>query len=927
LLAFVGEFLKSLGLSGDEAGALVSVIGILLAIVIAVVPPARRACGRTARRAYLASSFPDWRYTRWFVRQHSTINNIYLDVQEDLDLAETYVPLAISGGDDTSVHVIATDVMSRNTGLHTIIVGEPGSGKSTLLRAFGVGIVRTGYRRSSPELRQIAATKQVPFLVNLTALGREGQSISIVGYLVRQVQKSGASRDPIMFLRRLMRQGRCLVLLDGLDEVAPDKYRAVRDEIHRFADGSGEEVPTGLCRIIMSCRRQNFMNMQDDWIPSFAGQSYMIMPFRDQEIVRYLEKRRSHFVVEGKTPQTFRNEINASDSADLHRTPLILAMSSGLYARTDFRVPSSIPMLFNAVITELLKRRNSKTFPVSHTLAFSHDDKRRFLNRFALEAARRRGFNDFTKQDLIRGATRMAEDLTRVEPSEVTEFVKEIIDRSGLIVSMSETTLGFAHRAIHEFLAASELSKNAAAGCDRLVTNAANDQWRQVAILFASMCEKPELDTFLPALADANLELAGHCLGVADLGTDVAGPIIGSLADQTDALDRYEDEDEETDALAISSLKVTLLSSLLAATRSPNLSTSRLATGTLQTILLGTRTGRAQDRSFLSGDATAAVQMVRGLAHSNNAEMAGLAVDVASSLPTDRRIVDPLWRCLNTAGVEEAAARKLVGRLLALAMSRVCFDELQVQPSYEGLSIPAQERSQCYPFDNGVDRSSNLVTLLVLAERYLVEPTVTGPRSSYFRAKADNPRAFRRLDWASRHTIQVPIAVRRGVLIGLAWICGVLSIAAGAWLLITDPSSLTRPYGAWNLLLAAAPVLASVLIAGVVNATTNLRSSTSEFMYELGCFGGMIRTVPELMMAASLLPMAGWSVPAYVAAGTTMSFFLFRLPATNFSTFRRTVYIPKLNPLLGLYDDPHCRHWLLRDADARRLVGPVRRAT
>jgi hypothetical protein len=907
---------------------LLSVVGLVVAVAIAVVPPARRAFRRALRRAYLGSGFPDWRYTYWFVRQHSMINNIYLDVQEDLDLAETYVPLAISGGEDTSAHVIATDVMSRNTGLHTIIVGEPGSGKSTLLRAFGVGIVRSRYRRTSAELRQISTTRQVPFLVNLTALGREGQSVSIVAYLVRQVAKSGASRDPIMFLRRLMRQGRCLILLDGLDEVAPDKYRAVRDEIHRFADGAGEEVPTGLCRIIMSCRRQNFMRIQDDWIPSFASQSYMIMPFRDQEIVRYLEKRRSHFVMEGKTPQTFRNEIAASDSADLHRTPLILAMSSGLYARTDFRVPSSIPMLFNAVITELLKRRNSKTFPVSHTLAFNHDDKRRFLNRFALESARKsRGFNDFTKWDLVRSANRMIKDLAQVEPSEVSQFVKELIDRSGLIVAMSENTLGFAHRSIYEFLAASELSKHAATGCARLLKDAANDQWRQVAILFASMCEKPELDTFLPSLAEANLDLAGHCLGVADLGTDITGPIIGSLADCTDSLTRDEDEDEAADALAISSQKVSLLSSLLAATRSPNLSTSTLATDTLQKILLGSRTGRSQDRSFLSGDTTAAIQMVRGLAHSNNAKMAELAVDVASSLPTDRRIVDPLWRCLNTAGVEEAAARKLVGRLLALSMSRACFDELQVQPSYEGLSISVQERIQCYPFESGVDRSSNLVTLLALAERYSIEPTGTGSKSSYFKAKATNPKAFRRLDWASRHTIQVPIAVSRNVLIGLAWIGGALAIAAGIWLLITDPTTLTQPYGAWNLLLVAAPAFASVVIAGVVNATTSLRASSSELMYELGCFGGIIRAVPELIISGSLLPMAIWSVWAYVAVVTTLSFFLFRLPATNFNAFRRTFYIPKLNPLLGLYDDPQCRHWLLRDADARRLVGPVRRAT
>ena len=49
--------------------------------------------------------------------------------------------------------------------------------------------------------------------------------------------------------------------------------------------------------------------------------------------------------------------MRTSGTLDLHRTPLILAMSVGLYARKAFyEIPSSIAELYRAMIDEMLDR-------------------------------------------------------------------------------------------------------------------------------------------------------------------------------------------------------------------------------------------------------------------------------------------------------------------------------------------------------------------------------------------------------------------------------------------------------------------------------------------------------------------------------------------------------------------------------------------
>ncbi|GAA4712553.1 NACHT domain-containing protein [Phytohabitans rumicis] len=884
-----------------SVGDILALLALVVAVVGLVAAPGRRAIGRWWRAGMLRAGRPQHRYASWFVKTWGVYDNPYLEDKEDLDLTRTFVSLSFHDPDaDREVRAVATHVLADRAAGNMVIEGDPGSGKSTLLKAYGVGVLRPrpGVHRPRP------ASVDLPFLVQLRKFSRYLEhSGGLADYLVSEILVSGAGMDPDeagRFLAYLLERGQVVVMLDGLDEVTDDRQQAVLEAVYRFTKDSNRDRPTYLARIIVTCRKQNFRELREQWIGPIADRVCTLAPLRNSEVFSYLNALRSKFKT-ADGPESFLQAVRASGTLDLHRTPLVLAMSVGLYARKDYyEIPSSIAELYQTMIKEMLDRHRFKRDPVGNALRFPVGDKYRLLREFALASAREpAGFDEFEKTALVRFAEQLAPHLDSL--AEPRALVDEIVDRSGLLSDVVEgRRFIFGHRSIQEHLVAEEL-RLLPDGADVLVGRATDAQWRQVILFYTAGLEQRSANDFLPRLSAVDPALAGHCLGRAKASDGVATAILDRLT---------PDGDEQH------------LSALIAATISPRASVQEMAVHRLATTL----TDPTVDLRALRDDIDGLLPLLSALAGTNAARIAGLVPRVISRAPDDPRLVEPLWRCLTAPGIEaQPECATLISRLLTLVMDPDGFAELIRLDPYERAFLTPAIRGLAYPFTDGLPVTSNLVTLLAWAEYLKVTPPEP---NRFYEARAAGRLGRVERDRARSVSFSLFWPGRVGSVVGsLAALAGTVAVLAIDWRV------LVRPFGWWSLLLhiGLAGVAFGVFVA-LGTWTDNTAKGSWPRRYfgvpELAESGHWLRVTEgwnlsdvvsiivflgalPLTYAVALAPVASWSLAAHVALATLGPLLLYWLPLMSLCSRAVRFHPYRPNPCIDMYDDPRSRHWLV----------------
>ena len=724
-------FKRYLGLTGDELGIVLAFALPLLAILARRV---RGALRRVAERLALTLGLPQARYRRWFLSEHSALRNIYLNRVETIDLGDSYISLSVQAEDGGGASRLpATTLMAPSGPRRMVIVGDPGAGKSTLLKAYGSGVL--GRTAGDSDLNVVSRTNELPVLVTLRQVAdflvRGGTLDEHIVDVLGQGTRSGNSRG--MF-RSLLLQGRVVLLLDGLDEVSRSAYDAVRAAIHAFVTADEHaELPTSMARVVITCRQQNYRQIQEDWEGWFAPTSYTIAALRDAEIERFVMRRAGQFSAE-RPAAAFLADVRASGTVDLHRVPLILTISVGLYTQlAAYEIPHSIGAFYDEMIRELLRRHDFRAEGQLRMNRYRAEDKYRFLSQFALHLAqmRRSPFADFAYTDLFEFCVAQRRTMPRLRDHQ--DFVDEIIDRSGLLSrTVNDGHFAFAHRALHEYLAAVQLAHDPRRGFDFLLSRIGDSEWRQVAVLFCGE-NPPYLEHFLRGLADISPDVACQCLATADVSTDMAGELIGRARRRS------------------------MLSPIMEAVKSPIAETRTMALDALRTELLwiARNTDPPVQRRIFSalfgGQFPVAGKVLLSMSEHATPEMASAIVELASAMPADEpALVAPLWHCLAIPGIERtpAVARKVIGRLLELAMDPECANTLQHLPAVRVKWSSAEDQKAAYPLKKGLPLTSNLVALLGFGYRLGAFDQVSR-KNQYLKALAEPSQPLKRLETSS----------------------------------------------------------------------------------------------------------------------------------------------------------------------------------
>jgi len=203
------------------------------------------------RQVVQASAVPvyGYRYRRWVLDSLR-----YIDVQDLAtggdhipELGDVYVDVALvsraphpvpgdplsQAAEDTSERHTIGELLDRRSRVVLALIGQPGGGKSTLL-------AHAARRSAATGVRGRLGPRRVPILLALREQAEAivaNPAISLPD-VIRAAVGGGPGRAPGGWWERQLRRGRCLVLLDGLDEVAH------ADDRLAVAGSNGRSPPT-----------------------------------------------------------------------------------------------------------------------------------------------------------------------------------------------------------------------------------------------------------------------------------------------------------------------------------------------------------------------------------------------------------------------------------------------------------------------------------------------------------------------------------------------------------------------------------------------------------------------------------------------------------------------------------------------------------
>lgn len=395
-----------------------------------------------------------------------------------------------------------SELIGRRRATVLAVVGGPGSGKTTLLRHTA--------RHACIHARSLRKTdRDIPILLYLRDHSAEivgNSSVPLVS-LVRKSLGALAQAVPQGWFERQLHNGRCLVLLDGFDEVARQSDRA------RVADWVARQV-------------QYYPG--NDFVISSRPQGYQAAPVSGAEVVQvcgFTAVQTENFIrgwykaierhstgaegadIEARARKEADDLLGRLEQApalhDLTVNPLLLTMIANVH-RYRGALPGNRAELYSEICQVMLWRRQDAKNLASQ---MNGDKKEAVLRTLAYSMMDGR-VTDLSRDDLIAEIR----PVLRRQSRRVTaaEFLSDVVT-SGLLIERETEQFAFAHHTFQEYLAAVHIRDNGLAGV--LADVVSDPWWRETTLLYAA---RSDADPIIAACLTANnltaLSLAFECV-------------------------------------------------------------------------------------------------------------------------------------------------------------------------------------------------------------------------------------------------------------------------------------------------------------------------------------------------------------------------------------------------------------------------------
>jgi HEAT repeat protein/transcriptional regulator with XRE-family HTH domain len=378
------------------------------------------------------------------------------DFQEDTARVLT----RLSGLASSSTNRDALETLLDPDNKCVVILGDPGSGKSTLVSYLGVRWARDQIADGPPA----TARHFVPLVISLQSYRPDHREPPRFDqYLMDRYDESGLGL-PADVLSAVLTQGRAALIFDGLDEILDPAARI--DTMQRILDCTSLWPET---RIIVTSRLIGYQRAVLDQ----AGFShYTIVDFDRAAINQYLRQWYASVGIEPDLASRRAQEFAAQPAVqDLARNPLLLTLLAAV--GRDPSLPSDRVGLYQHAVSLLIDdfTETARNLPRAHPPAVADllhaldvGDCTVICQRVArvmMQGTNGVTGNAINSDDLFQVVARQLHEELGASHALAEEtaavLVRQMSERSGILMAYGPNVYGFIHRTFLEYLAAVDI--------------------------------------------------------------------------------------------------------------------------------------------------------------------------------------------------------------------------------------------------------------------------------------------------------------------------------------------------------------------------------------------------------------------------------------------------------------------------------------
>ncbi len=433
-----------------------------------------------------------------------------LKESRDLTLEEIYVPLSFNWkiGDMKNRFYLPKALAESR---HLVVLGDPGSGKSTLVKLITHSF---GRREPTPLSQRFGELLPVPIILRDYNISDWKNYEDMLRSFICTLDEEVRNEVTVEWLMGYLRNGKAILLLDGLDEVGNRKDRMhLRDNvIFPLLQKMRESY------VVLTSRIIGYDDAKVDFIyvPVKAGserivKSYSpllklcyIAPFDEEDVEQFINR---WYAAREQDPERRREGVESLKRAlkqndrvkRLATNPSLLTLMA-LVHRATAQLPSGRAKLYDKIVEAYLETidryRKLNQYPASL------EQMKRWLARIGWEMQLRRNSGEETellvsKPDIFVWLKEAIAADGRPNPQEEAgQFLDWVERRSGLLVERGSGQFSFVHLTFQEYFAAFHL-RGQVRRFDKLATVCAelavNAHWHEaLCVLFEMIAEFPE---------------------------------------------------------------------------------------------------------------------------------------------------------------------------------------------------------------------------------------------------------------------------------------------------------------------------------------------------------------------------------------------------------------------------------------------------